>query len=101
MCVHHDTLALERRFTKHADNVQWISVDNVSDRGAGRSVVSYDERQEAIVWDLFSGAEVSRFTAFEAITVAAWMRNGNIAFGRFPWTAIPPPSLTLIRKCQG
>ena len=74
-------MALERRFTKHKENVQWISVDNVSDRGAGRSVVSYDVNQEAIVWDLFNGSEISRFAAFESILIAAWMRNGNVAFG--------------------
>ncbi|KKY14919.1 putative wd g-beta repeat protein [Phaeomoniella chlamydospora] len=81
LCLHHDTLALERRFTKHRANIQWISVDNVSERGAGRFVVSYDIGQEAIVWDLYNGNEVSRFAAFESIPVAAWMRNGHIAFG--------------------
>jgi hypothetical protein len=81
LCLHHDTLAVDRRFEKHVENVQLICVDNVSDRGAGRLVVSYDVGQTAIVWDLFSGQEISRFAAFENITVAAWMRNGNIAFG--------------------
>jgi hypothetical protein len=80
-CLHHDTLAIERRFEKHVDNVQLICVDNVSERGAGRLVVSYDVGRTAIVWDLFSGQEIARFSSFEHITVAAWMRNGNVAFG--------------------
>jgi hypothetical protein len=81
LCLHHDTLAVERRFEKHVDDVQLICVDNVSERGAGRLVVSYDRGQTAIVWDLFSGQEIARFASFEHITVAAWMRNGNVAFG--------------------
>src|SRR2546421_12713281 len=35
ICLHHDTLALERRFTHHNEDIQFISVDNVSERGAG------------------------------------------------------------------
>ena len=81
VCLHHDTLAVERRFNKHAENVQLISVDNVSERGAGRLVVSYDVGMTAIVWDLFTGHEIARFVSFEHIRVAAWMRNGNVAFG--------------------
>src|SRR4051794_38287893 len=82
ICLHHDTLALERRFTHHSEDVQFISVDNVSERGAGRLVVTYDFGQTAIVWDLFTGSEHARFAAFEPLQVAAWMRNGNVAFGR-------------------
>jgi hypothetical protein len=82
LCLHHDTLAVERRFTHHAEDVQFISVDNVSERGAGRLVVSYDVGQTAIVWDLFTGGEHARFAAFEPLQVAAWMRNGNVAFGK-------------------
>ena len=81
LCLHHDTLAVERRFEKHEDIIQLICVDNVSERGAGRLVVSYDIGQTAIVWDLFSGQEIARFASFDHITVAAWMRNGNVAFG--------------------
>lgn len=80
-CLHHDTLAIERRFEKHVQDIQLISVDNVSERGAGRLVVSYDVGQTAIVWDLLQGQEIARFVSFEHITVAAWMRNGNLAFG--------------------
>ena len=84
LCLHHDTLAIERIFTQHEYDVKFISVDNVSERGAGRLVVSYDVNQTAIVWDLFTGGEHARFAAFEPIQVAAWMRNGNVAFGRKP-----------------
>ncbi|KAB8077954.1 hypothetical protein BDV29DRAFT_32119 [Aspergillus leporis] len=81
LCLHHDTLALERRFENHTDDIGFISVDNVSERGAGRLVVSYDVSQTAIVWDLFTGTVIARFASFEVLKVAAWMRNGNVAFG--------------------
>ncbi|KAJ5893674.1 hypothetical protein N7495_005365 [Penicillium taxi] len=81
LCLHHDTLALDRRFTSHRENINFISVDNVSERGAGRLVVSYDVGQTAIIWDIFTGAEVARFASFDNLSVAAWMRNGNLAFG--------------------
>ena len=80
-CLHHDTLAIERQFDKHKCPVNLISVDNVSERGAGRLVASYDAGQTAIVWDLFTGDEIARFASYEPITVAAWMKNGNVAFG--------------------
>ncbi|KAF2189470.1 hypothetical protein K469DRAFT_723451 [Zopfia rhizophila CBS 207.26] len=81
LCLHHDTLAIERRFTRHREDVSWISVDNLSESGAGRLVVSYDAGSTAIVWDLLTGDEVARFASYEQIRVAAWMRNGNVAFG--------------------
>ncbi|KAF2196764.1 hypothetical protein GQ43DRAFT_484676 [Delitschia confertaspora ATCC 74209] len=81
LCLHHDTLAIERRFSRHREDVSWISVDNVSERGAGRLVVSYDAGSTAIVWDLFTGDEVARFASYEQIRVASWMKNGNVAFG--------------------
>jgi hypothetical protein len=81
LCLHHDTLAIERKFHKHTENIQFISVDNVSERGAGRLVVTYDVGRTAIVWDLFTGEQVARFASYEPIRVASWMRNGNIAFG--------------------
>ena len=83
LCLHHDTLAVERRFQKHTDDIQLIAVDNVSEAGAGRLVVTYDTRRTAIVWDVFTGEQISRFAAYEALRVASWMRNGNIAFGVF------------------
>ncbi|KAE8375689.1 hypothetical protein BDV26DRAFT_9123 [Aspergillus bertholletiae] len=81
VCLHHDTLAVERRFESHTDEIGFISVDNVSERGAGRLVVSYDVSQTAIVWDLFTGSVIARFASFDQLKVAAWMRNGNVAFG--------------------
>ncbi|GAB1313238.1 IDC1 protein involved in sexual reproduction encoded by the IDC1 protein [Madurella fahalii] len=81
VCCHHDTLAIERRFARHSEEVQLLAVDNHSDMGAGRLVVSYDAGQTAIVWDLLTGDEVARFASYENITCAAWMRNGNVAFG--------------------
>ncbi|KAJ5246439.1 hypothetical protein N7468_001422 [Penicillium chermesinum] len=81
LCLHHDTLAVERRFTSHSEDIDFIAVDNVSERGAGRLVVSYDVGQTAIVWDIFTGTEISRFASFEHLRVASWMRNGNVAFG--------------------
>ncbi|KAF2728480.1 hypothetical protein EJ04DRAFT_569471 [Polyplosphaeria fusca] len=81
LCLHHDTLAIERRFTRHREDVSWISVDNLSERGAGRMVVSYDAGSTAIVWDLLTGDEVARFASYEQIRIASWMRNGNVAFG--------------------
>ena len=81
LCLHHDTLALERRFQRHTEEVLFIAVDNASDRGAGRLVVSYDAGQTAIVWDLFTGDEIARFVSYVRLCVASWMRNGNVAFG--------------------
>lgn len=81
ICLHHDTLALECRFESHQADVRFICVDNVSERGAGRLVVSYDTGKTAIVWDLFTGSVIARFASFEELQVAAWMRNGNVAFG--------------------
>ncbi|MCJ1446717.1 MAG: hypothetical protein MMC23_007223 [Stictis urceolatum] len=81
VCLHHDTLAIERRFEKHKQPVILLEVDNVSERGAGRLVMSYDEEQTAIVWDLFTGDEITRFASFDPLKVAAWMKNGNVAFG--------------------
>ncbi|KAL7894597.1 hypothetical protein HDV63DRAFT_158432 [Trichoderma sp. SZMC 28014] len=81
VCCHHDTLTIDRRFSRHVDDIQLIAVDNQSEIGAGRFVVSYDAGQTAIVWDLMTGDEISRFVSYETLTVAAWMRNGNVAFG--------------------
>ena len=81
LCLHHDTLALERRFTRHREDVAWMAADTTSERGAGRMVVSYDAGSTAIVWDLLTGDEAARFASYEQIRVAAWMRNGNVAFG--------------------
>jgi hypothetical protein len=82
LCLHHDSLAVERRFEKHSKDIQLISADNVSETGAGRLVVTYDVGQTAIVWDLFTGEQLSRFVSYESLRVAHWMRNGNVAFGK-------------------
>jgi WD40 repeat protein len=90
VCCHHDTLAIERRFARHSEEVQLLAVDNHSDIGAGRLVVSYDAGQTAIVWDLLTGDEVARFASYENLTCAAWMRNGNVVFGEYssPWMMV-------------
>ena len=82
ICLHHDTLGLDRRFELHKEPILFLSVDNVSERGAGRLVVSYDSGQTAIVWDVSNGNEIARFASYEPIRVAAWMKNGNVAFGK-------------------
>lgn len=81
VCCHHDTLTIERRFSRHTEDIQLLAVDTVSERGSGRLVVSYDVGQTAIVWDCMTGDEIARFASYENLTVAAWMRNGNVAFG--------------------
>jgi hypothetical protein len=83
VCCHHDSLTIERRFAQHADEVQLLAVDNQSEAGGGRFAVSYDAGQTAIVWDIMTGDEISRFGCYYHLTVAAWMKNGNIAFGKF------------------
>jgi len=81
LCLKHDSLAIERRFDRHREHIAWIAVDNISDRGSGRLVVSYDIGNTAIIWDIYTGGEIARFSAYEEIRVAAWLRNGNLAFG--------------------
>lgn len=97
-CLHHDTLAIERRFERHREDIAWISTDNVSERGAGRLVLSYDTGSTAIVWDLLSGDEVARFASYEQIRVATWMRNGNVAFGGSQSTRSRLPKLELMMQ---
>ena len=81
VCCHHDTLTIERRFSNHSEEVQLLAVDNQSEHGGGRFVVSYDAGQTAIVWDLMTGDEVTRFASYDHLTAVAFMRNGNVAFG--------------------
>ncbi|CAK7217366.1 hypothetical protein SBRCBS47491_003139 [Sporothrix bragantina] len=88
VCCHHDTLTIERRFSRHPDEVLLLAVDNMSERGAGRLVVSYDASQNAIVWDIMTGNEVARFASFSNLTAVAWMRNGAVAFGNDSGTII-------------
>ena len=86
LCLQHDTLAIVRRFEKHREDVQWIAADNVSDRGNGRLVVSYDSSLTTIVWDVVTGDEIARFASYEDIRTAAWMKNSSIAFGEISWS---------------
>ncbi|RDW66124.1 hypothetical protein BP6252_09759 [Coleophoma cylindrospora] len=81
VCAHHDTLTIERRFSRHQADIQILAVDTVSEKGAGRLVVSYDVGMTAIVWDCMTGDELARFASYDHLTVAAWMKNGNVAFG--------------------
>lgn len=81
VCCHHDSLEIERRFTRHSSDIHLLAVDNLSQHGAGRLVVSCDATNLAIVWDLMTGEEVAKFAAFETLTAAAWMKNGNVALG--------------------
>ena len=81
LVLHHDTLAIERRFNRHQDTIVWITVDNASDRGSGRLAVSFDTGNTAIVWDIFSGNEIARFSSYSQVRVASFMRNGNVAMG--------------------
>ncbi|EXL90437.1 hypothetical protein FOIG_16321 [Fusarium odoratissimum NRRL 54006] len=60
VCCHHDTLTIERIFSRHASDVQLLAVDNHNEADGGRFVVSYDAGQIAIVWDLMTGDEISR-----------------------------------------
>ena len=55
--------------------------------------MSYDAGSTAIVWDLFTGDEVARFASYEQIRVAAWMRNGNVAFGELRTKTRQVPSM--------
>jgi hypothetical protein len=83
LVLHHDTLAVERRVRLHGENVLWIVADNVSER-SGRAIVSFDLGKTAIVWDIFTGKELARFSSYADMRSASFMRNGNIAFGGIP-----------------
>jgi hypothetical protein len=99
VCAHHDTLTIERRFSRHTEEIQLLAVDTVSERGAGRLVVSYDVGQTAIVWDCMTGDELARFASYENLTVAAWMRNGNVAFGKMKNPSDSLIAKAVYRKC--
>jgi hypothetical protein len=98
VCCHYDTLAIERRFARHSEEVQLLAVDNHSDIGAGRLVVSYDAGQTAIVWDLLTGDEIARFASYENLTCATWMRNGNVAFGKCHMSRLAAVTAWLTRE---
>lgn len=97
-CLHHDTLAIDRKFEQHNADVLLIAVDNVSEHGAGRLVVSYDAEWRAIVWNMLTGEEVARFESYAPIKVATWMRNGGIAFGEH--VSSPAKHVRLTQDCR-
>lgn len=80
LCLQYESLAVEKRFEGHLDDVTIISVDNNSDEGEGK-VVTVDISKQAIVWDTRTGREIARYSSFEGLRSAAWMKNGNLAFG--------------------
>lgn len=80
LILRHDSLVLHRRFDAHNANITLIAADTCSEDGQGQ-VISLDEEKEAVVWDSMTGEEISRFTAYEEIRVATFMRNGTIALG--------------------
>lgn len=82
LCLQYESLAVEKRFEGHLDDVTIISVDNNSDEGEGK-VVTIDISKQAIVWDTRTGREIARYSSFEGLRSAAWMKNGNLAFGGF------------------
>lgn len=81
VCCGVDTLTIERKFLRHGERVKLLAVSNPSEVGGECYVVSYDAGQTAIVWSLVTGTEVARFSSFDSITVATWVRNGIVAFG--------------------
>ncbi|KAF4496706.1 hypothetical protein FAGAP_7130 [Fusarium agapanthi] len=87
-------------FSRHADEVQLLAVDNQSEAGGGRFVVSYDAGQTAIVWDLMTGDEISRFACYDHLTVAEWMKNGNVAFGNTKGNIIILTALAPSADCR-
>lgn len=81
LVLHHDTLSIERRFELHREDVKWIVVDNVSERGAGRLAVSYDTGSTAIVWDIFTGGEIARLTLMATLHLVSVKRlAGGLSF---------------------
>ncbi|OAA46175.1 WD40 repeat-like-containing domain protein [Metarhizium rileyi] len=81
VCCHHDSLTIETRFSRHTGAVEFLAVDNQSEAGGGRLVVSYDTSETALIWDLMTGDVVATLNCTDICTTAAWMRNGNVAFG--------------------
>jgi len=84
VCCHHGTLAIERVFSRHHEDIILLAVDNESEEGAGRVAVSYDTGRKAIVWDITTGEVLARFAPSEDLTVAVWMKNANLIVGTLP-----------------
>ncbi|TQS39441.1 hypothetical protein Golomagni_00036 [Golovinomyces magnicellulatus] len=81
ICTHHDTLAIERRFTKHKEKIRLLAVDTISERGSGKWAASYDASQKVIVWNCLTGDELTGFISDQILTTIVWTRNETIAFG--------------------
>ncbi|EGU72176.1 hypothetical protein FOXB_17312, partial [Fusarium oxysporum f. sp. conglutinans Fo5176] len=62
--------------------IRLLDVMNISVKDSGgRFVVSYDAGQTIIAWDFMTGDENSQFACYDQLTVVAWMKDGNVAFG--------------------
>lgn len=79
-CLHHDTLTLERKLDTHKADIAIVTAD--IENTDGRLAVSYDNGSNAIIWDLFTGTEISRFATVEFARVISWLRDGHLAFGK-------------------
>uniref|UniRef100_A0A8H7N8F4 Fungal N-terminal domain-containing protein n=1 Tax=Bionectria ochroleuca TaxID=29856 RepID=A0A8H7N8F4_BIOOC len=80
MRVRHNTLAMDTQLQHHNNDIILIEVDNSSRRESGKYVFTYDMGGVAVVWNLATGKEVSRFVSPQ-LTCAAWMRNGHLVLG--------------------
>ncbi|CAG9989491.1 unnamed protein product [Clonostachys byssicola] len=78
--VHHNTLAMDTQLQHHSNDIILIEVNNSSRRESGKYVFTYDTGGVAVVWNLATGKEVSRFVSPQ-LTCAAWMRNGDLVLG--------------------
>lgn len=83
VCTYHNTLTINRMFFGHLGEVQFLVVNTQSGLDGGRFVVSYDSSETAIVWDFFSGVEITRYTPQEPLSCAAWTTDGRIVFGMY------------------
>ncbi|VUC25060.1 unnamed protein product [Clonostachys rosea] len=78
--AHHNTLAMDTRLEHHNNDIVLIEVNNSSRRESGKYVFTYDTGDVAVVWNLATGKELSRFVSPQ-LTCAAWMRDGNLVLG--------------------
>ncbi|KAI4610529.1 uncharacterized protein J4E87_010783 [Alternaria ethzedia] len=63
LVLHHDTLAIERRFDRHREDVSWISVDTTSERGNAQGNI--------ILFEPSTSEHLSARTIFDPITALA------------------------------
>lgn len=80
LCLRHDSLDMERRFERHTEKITHLAVDSINPEQP--RVVSVDDARNAIVWDLDSGDEIATYRPEDEVTVVAWMKNGNLVFGK-------------------